>query len=183
MDLDRISDALDGQPDLPPIQQWHPQLSGDIDIRIAANGDWIHEGAPINRQSLVRLFASILRREADGQYYLVTPVEKWRIQVDDVPLQIIDFEIRQQDSADAELVVETNVGRYYVVGDRYPLSLGAPAADGAGETDTVPVVELDNGLCARFTRPAYYRLVDSCESRDGRLQLVSGGRRFTLGEW
>ena len=66
--------------DEPPLEQWRPALSGDIDIRIASDGSWYHEGEPIRRESIVRVFASILRREEDGEYYLVTPVEKWRIQ-------------------------------------------------------------------------------------------------------
>lgn len=70
----------------PPVERWNPPLSGDIDLRIARDGTWYHEGTAFQRESLARLFASILRRDEDGQYYLVTPVEKWRIQVDDAPL-------------------------------------------------------------------------------------------------
>ena len=65
----------------PPVSEWSPQLSGDIDIVIDANGNWFHEGSKIQRAALVALFAKILRREHDGEYYLVTPVEKWRIRV------------------------------------------------------------------------------------------------------
>ena len=72
--------------DSPPLHLWHPALSGDIPIRIAADGRWYHDGTVIRRESLVRLFASILRREEDGHYYLVTPAEKWRISVELHPL-------------------------------------------------------------------------------------------------
>ena len=78
--------------DTPPLHLWNPPLSGDISIRINAQGDWYHEGSKIERQSLVNLFASILRREEDGEYYLVTPSEKWRIEVELHPLLIADFD-------------------------------------------------------------------------------------------
>ena len=77
--------------DSPPLPLWHPPLSGDIAIRIAADGSWYHEGTLIQRKSLVRVFASILRREEDGEYYLVTPGAKWRIEVELHPL--IDTDI------------------------------------------------------------------------------------------
>ena len=67
--------------DSPPLHLWHPPLSGDIPIHINAQGDWYHDGSKIAREALVRLFANILRRERDGEYYLVTPTEKWRIEV------------------------------------------------------------------------------------------------------
>ena len=77
--------------DSPPLHLWHPPLSGDIAIRIAADGSWYHEGTLIQRESLVRVFASILRREEDGEYYLVTPGEKWRIEVELHPLIVTDI--------------------------------------------------------------------------------------------
>ena len=79
--------------DAPPLHLWQPALSGDIAIRITAEGDWYHEGGKIERDALVRLFASILRREDDGEYYLVTPGEKWRIVVELHPLMVIDIAV------------------------------------------------------------------------------------------
>ena len=78
--------------DTPPLHLWQPDLSGDIDIEIRADGSWWHDGAPIQRESIVRLFASILRREDDGEYYLVTPVEKWRIRVQAHALVVTDVD-------------------------------------------------------------------------------------------
>ena len=91
--LSELEGLLRDQPRKPPLEKWQPALSGDIDIRIDSRGDWYHEGTQIQRQPLVNLFASILRREADGDYYLLTPVEKWRIRVDDAPLIAVDMEI------------------------------------------------------------------------------------------
>lgn len=188
MDLNLIAAALEEQPDLPPIGQWDPPLSGDIDIFIDANGRWFHEGDPIHRQALVKLFASILRREANGDYVLVTPVEKWRIKVEDVPLQIVDFEVVVRANATDKWVIETNVGRYYTIGPEYPLvvaekvvSGNSPVGDTRQDLDHIPMVQLDHGIGARFSRAAYYRLVESCEERDGQLVLNSGGYEFVVG--
>ena len=91
-ELDSIENQVSGgrNYDAPPLHLWHPDLSGDIDIQITADGSWYHEGEKISRQAIVRLFASILRREDDGEYYLVTPGEKWRITVDVHPLLVTD---------------------------------------------------------------------------------------------
>lgn len=172
MDLDHLTSALQGQPELPPIHQWHPAPSGDIDILIRENGEWFHEGEPIRRHALVKLFASILRREDDGEYYLVTPVEKWRIRVEAHPLQIVDFDIRHSTDAADEVIVTSNVERVYVLGEHYPLVM----------EEGIAVVMLDNGLSAAFSRPAWYRLVERCQLVDGHYQLSSGGQRFVIGE-
>ena len=108
----------------PPLHLWNPPLSGDIAIRIAANGDWYHDGGKIERESIVRLFAALLRREDDGDYYLVTPVEKWRIQVDAHPLIVIDA----QEKSDL-LMVTLNTGKEVPVGEEHPLFLD-PALGG-----------------------------------------------------
>ena len=98
-------------PTQPPLNKWQPELSGDIDIVIKSNGDWYHEGGKIERDSLVSLFASILRREQDGHYYLVTPVEKWRIQVEECALVVVDMDVINQSSAQQQVFFTTNVGR------------------------------------------------------------------------
>lgn len=94
-DLDRLESILAQQPQRPPLDRWQPALCGDIDIVIDRQGCWFHQGQPIKRQSLVNLFASILRREQDGDYYLVTPVEKWRIRVEDAALIVVDMDVVQ----------------------------------------------------------------------------------------
>lgn len=76
-----------------PVEQWDPPFCGDMDMLVARDGTWIHEGKPIRRASLVELFASILKLEEDGEYYLVTPVEKVRIQVEDCPFVVLDMDI------------------------------------------------------------------------------------------
>lgn len=150
MELDDIEKQLGGKRnyDSPPLHLWKPELSGDIPIVIAGDGTWYHEGGPIRRESLVRLFASILRREDDGEYYLVTPAEKWRLQVELHPLIINDVSV-----ADGELVLTLNTGKTLHVGAEHPLFL-EPRVDG------VAAVELWHGLTALFSRNAWYRLVE-----------------------
>lgn len=160
-DLDSIAQQLDGRRnfDSPPLHLWNPDLSGDISIRIAPDGTWYHDGDPIRRESLRNLFASILRREEDGEYYLVTPAEKWRIKVELHPLIVTDAEL-----VGAGLKLTLNTGKTLTAGDEYPLFLD-PAVD------NVAAVTLWHGLTALFSRSAWYRLVEQADE-DG---LVSSG--------
>ena len=153
----------------PPLHLWHPALSGDIPIRITADGTWYHDGGAIRRESLVRLFASILRREDDGQYYLVTPAEKWRIEVDLHPLVVTDITAGEGPLLQATL----NTGLTLQVDGTHPLSLEPTLGD-------VPVLQLDHGLSALFSRAAWYRLVDMAQNLDGMATVVSGDYRFAL---
>ena len=154
----------------PPLHLWHPPLSGDIAIRIAADGSWYHEGGPITRASLVRLFASILRREEDGHYYLVTPAEKWRIQVELHPLLVTDVELVGDPAGGLQVTLNTD--KKVVVSAQHPLALD-PTLD-------IPYIELAHGLTALFSRTAWYRLVDLAETRDGSMVVHSGDYRFEL---
>ncbi len=149
--LDKISDQLKDEQgrnfDSPPLHLWNPALSGDIPIRIAADGTWYHQGDPIIRESLRNLFASILRREDDGEYYLVTPVEKWRIQVELHPLLVTDVEPREN-----TLLLTLNTGRTLTVSEDHALFLEP-------RVENVAAVNLWHGLTALFSRSAWYRLV------------------------
>ncbi len=183
--LERISEQLGGEnaerknPGSPPLHLWHPELSGDIDILIRRDGSWWHEGEPIRRASLVRLFASILRREADGEYYLVTPVEKWRIQVEDLPLQVVDFDAGESGDTGRFITVITNTGQRYLLGRDYPLFL---PETGSEEEGSIPAVGLDHGLSAGFSRAAWYRLVEAAEHRDGCTGVESDGLFFPIAD-
>ena len=176
--LCKLSEKIESQnKDLqrPPLHLWHPELSGDIDILIRRDGSWIHEGRPIERASLVRLFASILRREEDGEYYLVTPVEKWRLQVESLPLLVVDFDLEEEGEDGQRLTVELNTGRRYAVGVEYPLYLYS-----AGGEEPLAAVQLEHGLAALFSRAAWYRLAELCEERDGVPGIASAGEFYPL---
>ena len=158
--------------DTPPLDQWHPALSGDIPIRITADGSWYHDGGKIERESLVRLFASILRREADGEYYLVTPAEKWRIDVELHPLIVTDVEYPEKGDS-AVLQATLNTGRTINIDKQHPLFLEAAVGD-------VAALELDHGLTALFSRAAWYRLVEMAEDLDSVMSIKSGNYIFKL---
>jgi len=157
--------------DSPPLHLWHPPLSGDIDIVIHTDGSWWHEGAPIKREAIVRVFASILRREDDGEYYLVTPGEKWRIRVEAHALQIV--EIDREAGSEGQLTVILNTGKRYPVDADHPLFLDP---DNKG----VVGIKLPHGLSALCSRAAWYRLVEQAEEVDGVPTIRSAGQSWPL---
>jgi hypothetical protein len=154
-----------------PVHLWNPAHCGEIDIRIAADGRWFHEGAPISRQPLVRLFSTILRRDPDG-FVLVTPGEKLRITVDDAPFVAIGMD---QPSSDVLRFV-TNVGDMIEAGPDHPIRLGS---DGGGAR---PYLHVRGGLEARIARPVFYELaaLASPPPGGGPLSVASNGAWFPL---
>lgn len=161
----------------PPVQKWNPDLCGDMDLVICRDGRWIHEGTEIRRQPLVNLFASILKREGDD-YFLVTPVEKWRIQVEDAPFLITQV-ARDTPTGDKPLLLTTNTGDVVPLGSNREWQLrpfGKPP-------QPVPYIEVRDGLFARVSRDVYYQLVEWSEDRSGELWLRSDGNDFFLGKY
>lgn len=152
----------------------------DIDIRIARDGTWYHEGSPINRKPLVKLFAGILTRDPDGAYYLVTPAEKRRITVDDAPFVAVHVAATGEGAAQ-QLVFRTNVDDEVTAGPDHPIRVDFDDATG----EPAPYIEVRLGLEALIARAVYYELVGlgETERRDGAdvLGVWSGGEFFTLG--
>jgi hypothetical protein len=173
-----LRDAAAGRK-LPPVERWHPAHCGDIDIRIAKDGTWYHEGSPIGRKELVRLFSTILRRDPDG-YVLVTPGEKMRIVVEDVPFLAVLLDATGQGQGQT-LTFITNVGDETVAGAENPIRV---------ETDPktqepAPYVHVRKGLEARMSRAVFYQLADLAVPGEGEhagfLGVWSGGCFFRLG--
>lgn len=160
---------------LPPVHQWHPELCGDIDIRIARDGRWFHEGTPIRRQRMVDLFATILRKDADGEFYLVTPVEKLRIQVDDAPFVAIDVDVAG-DGREQVLLFTTNVGDQVVADAEHPLRIAEDPDTG----EPSPYVMVRAGLEALINRATFYRLVEHVCDHQGVHGVWSSGCFFPL---
>jgi hypothetical protein len=158
--------------DAPPLHLWHPPLSGDIPIRITADGQWYHDGGKIEREPLVRLFASILRREEDGEYYLVTPAEKWRIEVELHPLIVTDVATLEEGGV-TFLQATLNTGKQVVLGPGHGLFLEPAVGD-------VAAINLPHGLTALFSRAAWYRLVEMAEEVEGIASVRSGDTVFPL---
>ncbi|WP_136248530.1 DUF1285 domain-containing protein [Halomonas borealis] len=174
MNLETWLAGIEPAGEIPPLERWHPACCGDMALTIAADGRWIHEGGTIRRPRLVRLLASVLRREADGDYYLVTPAEKWRIRVEDRPLEIVDAE--PDESGDWWLT--TNVGdRLRLDAERCLTVTATPRGE------AVPEVPVRFGLAARLSRNVFYRLVEVAETRGTELGLESGGAWQPLGRW
>ncbi len=140
-----------------PVETWHPEHAGPIDIEIDMDGNWFHDGSAIRRSGLVALFASILRREPDGSYVLVTPVEKRTIQVADVPFTAVGIMV---EGAATEQVVTltTNTGDKVIVGENNPMRfVEGAAASGV----SLPYVTVRGGLEARVSRAVFPDLVEA----------------------
>ncbi len=161
---------------LPPVHLWNPAHCGEIDIVIKPNGLWIHEGSPIGREALVRLFSTVLRKDPDG-YYLVTPVEKMRITVEDAPFVAV-----RVDREGSELKFLTNVGDEVVAGPEHRIRV----EEDPRTAHPRPYLHVRRGLEALIARPVFYELVEMAEERatpEGpRLGIESGGAWFPLGQ-
>ena len=154
----------------PPVHLWDPPYCGEIDIVIRRDGTWVHEGTPIGRPGLVRLFASILKREGE-RFFLVTPVEKVGLRVEDAPFVAVDFE-----RIEGALRFETNVGDRVTAGPDHLIRVET-AEDGTPS----PYVEIRRGLEARIDRKSFYRLVEEGEVRGAAFGVTSGGAFFEIG--
>jgi hypothetical protein len=166
---------------LPPVDTWNPPFCGDMDIRIASDGTWFYLGTPIGRPGLVRLFSTILRREDDGVFYLVTPVEKVRIKVDDAPFLAVRVD-RSMSDAEQLLRFTTSVGDEVEAGFDHPIRVEFRGP----EREPRPYLHVRGNLEALISRAVFYELVEIAEERQspqGGSELVvqSGGRPFSLG--
>ena len=152
---DGLAASLSGVPKkgLPPVHLWNPPYCGEMDMRIARDGTWFHEGTPIGRPGMVAMFENILKKE-DDRYYLVTPVEKVGIRVDDAPMLAVDFDLSGS-GADQVLTFQTKTGVAVAAGPDHPIRV---ERDSAGEPS--PYVHVRAGLWALIDRKSFYRMVD-----------------------
>ncbi len=152
----------------PPVERWSPPDCGDIDMAIDREGRWHYMGSPIGREALVRLFASVLKREGE-RYVLVTPVEKVGIRVADVPFMAVEMHASEGETG-RTITFRTNVGDVVEAGAAHPIRF-ALADDGG----LVPYVQVRAGLEARLTRALLHEIADLVEERDGLLGVAAGG--------
>lgn len=138
-----------------PVHSWNPPYCGEIDMRIAADGRWYHEGSLISRPALVQLFSSILRLDPDGHHYLVTPAERVRIQVDDCPFVAQLLDVEHPGSAEQCLHFTLNTGERVTAGGDNRIEVGEHA-DGQPH----PMLHVRHGLMALISRSVFYQLVD-----------------------
>jgi hypothetical protein len=164
---------------LPPVHLWNPPFCGDLDMRIASDGTWFYMGTPIGRPALVRLFSTILKRE-NGKHFLVTPVEKVGIRVDDAPFLAVEM-VKDGDSRGRLLRFRTNVDDWVTCDSSHRLRFES-AADGG----LTPYLHVRAELWAKVTRALYYDLVDMGEERvvDGRpmFGVASSGEFFAMAD-
>jgi hypothetical protein len=154
-----------GPPGRPP-----PVELRGLDMRISRDGTWFYLGSPINRLPLVKLFASVLRRESDGSYWLVTPAERGRVVVDDAPFIAVAVD-KQGSGRDQALIFRTNLDEIVTAGPGHPLRIDT-AADGT----PAPYIMIRSGLEARLSRPVFYELAEMGEE-----ETIAGEQQF--GVW
>jgi hypothetical protein len=176
--LDAIAAALPKEKGLPPVERWNPPFCGDIDMRIATDGTWFYQKTPIGRMPLVKLFASVLKKEGD-KYFLVTPVEKVGITVDDVPFLAVELTVTHDGSQ--SLTFRTNVDDVVTAGPGHALRFEPEASGGLR-----PYLHVRRDLWAKVTRTLFYDLVELGEERDieGRAMfgVASGDEFFAMAD-
>jgi hypothetical protein len=159
-----------------PVERWNPPYCGDIGLRIRADGTWLYRDSPITRPALVKLFAGVLRKDADGRHYLVTPMEKIDIAVDDVPFLAAEMEVRGQGPAQS-LIFRTNVDDIAEAGPEHPLRFALEPGSGGLKAYLLVRGRLE----ALVTRALIYDLADlAVESGGHGLGIWSGGTFFPL---
>jgi uncharacterized protein len=179
--LEGIAAALprDGGRALPPVEQWNPPFCGDIDMRIAADGTWFYQKTPIGRPGMVKLFASVLKREGD-KYFLVTPVEKVGLIVEEVPFLAVELKV-EHDARGQLLRFRTNVDDWVDAGPGHALRFTLEPTGGLK-----PYLHVRRELWAKVTRALFYDLVELGEERavDGKpmFGVASGGEFFAMAE-
>ena len=178
--LDSITRAVSGAKGPPPIERWNPPFCGDLDMRIAADGTWFYLKTPIGRPALVKLFASVLKREGDN-YFLVTPVEKCGIRVDDAPFLAV--EMSAEERGDGRILhFRTNVDDWVACGPEHPLRFVPEPGTGGLK----PYLHVRRDLWAEVTRALFFDLVEIGEKRDvagnAMFGVVSMGSFFAMAD-
>lgn len=176
-DIEKLSLAeiasLVAQRKLPPVEQWNPAHCGHSEMRIARDGTWFHQGSPIGRPAMVRLFSTILRREPDGRHVLVTPAEKLDIDVEDAAFLAV--EVRSEgEGRDRRLAFRLNTGDLVVADAAHSLSF---EDHGHGAH---PYLHVRGGLEALIARPVYYELAQMALEEEGSPGVWSEGRFFPM---
>ncbi len=175
--LQQLSQNADDSESLPPVESWNPKHCGQLDLTITSNGDWVHEGSPIVRKRLVKLFSRVLRKD-ELEYVLVTPVEKVSISVEWQPFVIIDFEIKTENGKNYFLMVD-NCDNQVKLTDPEQLQFST------FQGQQLPVVHIRRNLFASFSRNCYYRLIEQAnqEQVNGKAAITihSAGKTFNLG--
>lgn len=178
MDIQTLSKQVESIDDEPPFDKWHPTHCGDIDIKIAKDGRWYHEGSPIGRIALVKLFARVLIIE-HGEFFLKTPAEKMRIQVEEVPFVITNWH-QSQNKGQNTIEVTTNLDHTVTISEQHPIELKITESN-----EPQIYIEIHRGLNAKVHRNVYYQWVEIAQetvlNNQHHLIIESAGMEFSLG--
>ena len=148
-----------GKKGLPPVDKWNPPFCGDIDLKILRDGRWMYMGTEIKRPAMVRLFSTILRLDSDGEYYLVTPVEKVRIQVEDTPFLIVSMDKLKKENK-TSLIFYTSLQDEIVLTKKNPISIEVN-----DKNEPSPYLLVRNNLRGLISRSVYYELIEYAQER------------------
>jgi hypothetical protein len=167
-------ERLAGERKLPPVERWDPPFCGHSGMRITRDGTWWHQGSPINRPAMVRLFSTVLRREADGRHMLVTPVEKLEIDVEATAFRAVEMTC-EGEGHDQRIAVRLDSGDVLLLGPQHALTIAGSAADPS------PRIAVRHGLEAELSRPIYYELAEVALAGNGEpAGIWSDGAFFPL---
>lgn len=172
-DLFKLLGKFEQQQKMPPVENWQPEVEGEIDINIDSQGRWFHEGGHFDRQDLARMFASILRKE-DKDYFLVTPAEKLKIRVEDVPFSIVLMK-SDRTSGEQRLSFMTSLGDEVVVSEENQLEFRANL-----NGDQIPYIEVRNDLWGKLNQSTYYELMNCVSEQENGYVVKSCGVDFPV---
>ncbi|WP_420833181.1 DUF1285 domain-containing protein [Pseudemcibacter aquimaris] len=161
---------------LPPVHKWNPEFCGDIDMRIRRDGSWDYMGTPITRERMVKLFSTILRRD-DDEYFLVTPVEKVGIRVDDAPFVAVELSF-EKENGDDYIYFRTNLDDYVRLDEEHPIKIIENPETG----EPSPYIRVRDDLDALLSRSAFYELADHAIEQNGSYAVKSGNKYFKIGK-
>jgi uncharacterized protein len=163
----------------PPVELWDPPLSGEMDCLIKRDGSWWIDGSKLENDRLLRLFSTVLKRE-ENNYYLVTPVEKWQIQIEDLPFMVVELEVTNKGTSEQSINVRTNVGDRITIDNDHPVNTSP--IDGQQDKQLIPYVQVRSRLMARFNRSTYLEIADLLQTLPDTNQysLLSANTNFTL---
>ncbi len=169
LNLDEIAALADAK-NLPPVADWNPEKSGDSEMQIAADGRWYHQDGEIKRPAMIRAFSRLLRRDPGGSYWLVTPQEKLRIEVEDVPFQAVEMQVEGIGN-NQRIGLRLNSDELLVIDSQHQVEMRG----------SVPYVHVRAGLWARISRAVYYELAELLLNDENKMTLSSCGFEFNLG--
>lgn len=163
----------------PPVELWNPPLSGEMDCLIKRDGSWWIDGSKLENNRLLRLFSTVLKHE-ENKYYLVTPVEKWQIQVEDLPFAVVELNVTNKGTSEQSINVRTNVGDNTTIDSDHPVDTSP--INGLDDEQLIPYVQIRSGLMARFNRTTYLEIAELLQALPGTNQylLQSANTEFTL---